>query len=71
MRGVRKSISVSDVEGASFVPEGYVVDVRVTNHLTGEDGHTVGILSTESIHFTYGEAMELYAQLGAFVGSKL
>ena len=70
MRSVSKSISVSDVEGASFVPEGYVIDVRITTHLKGEDGFTVGILGTESIHFTYGEAVELYAELGELIGSK-
>ena len=61
---------MSDVEGASFVPEGYVIDIRVTTHLTGEAGYTVGIIGTDNIHLTYGEATELLAKLGELIGSK-
>ena len=66
--GMRNSIRVMDIEGKNFVPEGYVVDINITTHLTGEDGYTRGIVGSVSVHLTKGEAEQLLAGLLEVIG---
>jgi hypothetical protein len=64
-RKISRSIAVSNHKGATFVPEGYEVGIRVTTHVRGEDGFTVGIVANQEMTLTYGEASELLAELSA------
>lgn len=66
--GMRNSIRVMDIDGKGFAPEGYVIDVNITTHLTDEEGYTAGIVGSVSVHLTKGEAQELLAELSKAIG---